>query len=316
MKFQDYKPPFLLRNGHLNTMYSPLFRRQANPPYQRIRVNTPDDDFLDIDLLKGNNKRLAVLCHGLEGSSASQYIMGTARLLHENKWDILAMNYRGCSGEMNRAIRMYHSGATDDLDSALQYIMPDYDEIVLVGFSLGGNLATVYCGERGTALDKKIKALVAVSVPTDLLAGVHQIMKRSNWLYEQRFLNTLRDKVRKKAAQHPNAYPIEELKNIKTIYQFDDTYTAPVSGFRDAADYYKQCSSGQFIPALQLPTLIINALDDPFLPKECYPYQQAAANDNVTLLTPKYGGHVGFVQFGKQAYWEEELILQFINKFS
>lgn len=315
MKQQDYRPPLLLRNGHFNTIYGSIFRQQPALPYQRIRISTPDDDFLDIDRLKGNHRKLAILCHGLEGSSNSQYIIGTARLLHNNGWDIVAMNYRGCSGEMNRQIRMYHSGATDDLELVIQEVQADYDTIALVGFSLGGNLATVYCGQQAEHLNPKIKALVAISVPVDLLAGVHHIMRPANWIYERRFLNSLRAKVRQKAKQHPQAYALDKLSSVKTIYQFDDTYTAPVSGFKDAADYYHKCSAKQFITRLRLPTLLINALDDPFLPDACYPYEEVATNPQVELCTPRYGGHVGFVEFGKGAYWEENKMLEFLSQF-
>ena len=158
-----YTPPLWLRNGHLSTIYPSFFRKQDMAAFRRITITTPDDDFLDVDVLAAGHKRAVLLCHGLEGSSQSQYIHGNARLLSGQNWDILAMNYRFCSGRINKQLTLYHSGATYDLDTVIQYFLPQYDEIVLVGFSLGGNLVLKYCGERGTSLNPKVRKAVAIS---------------------------------------------------------------------------------------------------------------------------------------------------------
>lgn len=313
MSKNEYQPSFLLKNGHFNTIYPTLFRKQQTPSFQRKRIDTPDDDFLDLDWLQNGNKRVAILCHGLEGSSSSKYIIGIANLLSQNNWDVVAMNYRSCSEEMNRQIRVYHSGATDDLQTVIDVVEKDYDEMALVGFSLGGNLSLVYTGQRGQHIHSKIKAVATASVPTNLLAGSLQILKKRNFIYHQKFLRSLREKVRIKSKDHPEVYNNEKLQRVKTLYDFDDIFTGPIGGFKDAKDYYTQCSSGQFIPKIKVPTLIINALDDPFLPKECYPYEEVQSNEYVTLLTPQYGGHVGFVQRGKEFYWSEEKILEFLE---
>ena len=312
MIFTDYKPPFLLRNGHLNTIYAPLFRRQKSLAFIRERLNLPDGDFLDLDFLRANHRRLVILCHGLEGSSSSQYMIGLSSIFHANNWDVLAINYRGCSGEMNRAVRMYHSGATGDLDFVIQSVKHQYDALALVGVSLGGNMVSVYAGQQAENIDPKIKGIVGISVPTNLLAGVHKIMQASNYIYERRFLKSLLTKMRLKARQYPEIFTEEKIRSVRTIYEFDDTFTGPISGFKDAKDYYTKCSSGQFIPKIRVPTLIINALDDPFLPDECYPSKEMISNKFVTLLYPEYGGHVGFVQFGQKHYWEEKIALQFL----
>ncbi|MGK0390448.1 MAG: putative alpha/beta-fold hydrolase [Maribacter sp.] len=313
MNINNYQPSFLLKNGHFNTIYPSLFRKQEALPFQRKRINTPDDDFLDLDLLQNGHRRVAVLCHGLEGSSSSKYIVGVASLLHQNNWDIVAMNYRSCSEEMNKQVRVYHSGATDDLHTVINFIEKDYDEIVLVGFSLGGNLSLVYAGQEGQNINPKIKAVATASVPTNLLAGSLEILKKRNFIYHRKFLVSLRNKVKIKSKDHPHIYNEENLNRVKTLYDFDDIFTGPIGGFKDAKDYYTQCSSGQFIPKIKIPTLIINALDDPFLPKECYPYEEVKGNECVNLMTPKYGGHVGFVKKGSDHYWSEEIILRFLE---
>lgn len=314
MNTEQYIPPFLFRNGHLNTIYSSLFRKLPPPAYKRKRIQTDDDDFLDLDFIQNGNKRIAILCHGLEGSSSSKYIIGIANVLSQNNWDIVAMNYRSCGEEMNKQIRVYHSGATDDLERVVKEVVDDYDEIALVGFSLGGNLSLVYTGERGSSIHPKIKAVATASVPTNLLSGSLEILKPHNFIYHRKFLRTLRQKVKIKSKDHPTIYNDEKLNQVKTLYDFDDIFTGPIGGFKDAKDYYTQCSSGQFIPRIKTPTLIVNALDDPFLPKECYPYEEANQNENINLMTPKYGGHVGFIQKGKKTYWSEDVILDFLEK--
>lgn len=290
-----------------------MFRQTQDLPFQRERFITPDDDFLDIDFLKNGHHRIALLCHGLEGSSDSHYIRGTADILHKNGWDVAAMNYRGCSGEINKQIRMYHSGATDDLEFVFNNIVSHYEEIALVGFSLGGNMVLKYAGEKANEISQKLSSIVAISVPTNLEAGSLHIGKKSNFLYTKKFLSSLVPKMKLKHQQFPEAYDLDKLKGIKTIYDFDDVFTGPIHGFQDAHDYYTKSSSAQFIPLIRVNTLIINALDDPFLPKECFPYKEVSQNSSVQIMDPKYGGHVGFVQKGRKHYWNEIKCEEFLN---
>ena len=207
---------------------------------------------------------------------------------------------------------MYHSGATDDLETIIHHYEADYSEIALVGFSLGGNLVLKYCGENGSQLNTKISKVTATSVPVDLGAGSINISQRHNYIYQKNFLQSLTKKIKAKHQQYPDDIDLSLLKKIKTLYDFDDYYTGPVHGFKDASDYYNQCSSKQFIKDIKIPCLILNALDDPFLPQECYPHKEAKDNKHVQLLTPTYGGHVGFVSKG-ESYWDEKVINQFLN---
>lgn len=307
----SYRPSFLFRSGHFNTVYPSFFRQQSEPPFERKTVGTPDGDFLDIDVLFAGKSRLAILCHGLEGNSASQYIIGTARILSEDGWDVAAMNYRGCSGRPNKQLKMYHSGATDDLDVVYNELSTDYSEVALVGFSLGGNLVLKYLGE--STREAKIKSAVAISVPLDLRAGSINIGKRSNYIYENRFLQSLSKKLKQKKRQFPKDINLDLLKEVKSLYDFDDIYTGPLHGFEDADDYYHQCSSKFFLESITTRTLILNSQDDPFLPEECYLLQDSISNNNLYVLTPKYGGHVGFVLSGNDHSWAELQIAKFLN---
>lgn len=310
----EYSPPLPFKNGHFNTVYSSLFRRVKPLAFQRKRIETPDDDFLDIDVLENGSKKIVVLCHGLEGSSASKYIQAAARLLSKNGYAVAAMNYRFCSGEINRQLITYHSGRTEDLHTVITHLLPDYEAMYLVGFSLGGNLVLKYNGDGIYPLHSKIKASVAISVPVDLHASSIVLQQRQNRLYTWRFLRTLSKKIRLKHQQYPDQVDVGLLKKVKKLIDFDEHYTSQLNGFKDAADYYAQASSKQFLDKISAPTLLINALDDPFLSSSCFPYTQAKNNPYFFLMCPAYGGHVGFISQGEY-YWSELEILSFLNQY-
>ena len=310
----DYTPPFLFKNRHFNTIYSSLFRRIEPVSFKRKRIETSDDDFLDIDFIENGSKKIVILCHGLEGSSDSKYIQATAKLLSKNGYSIAAMNYRFCSGEINRQLNTYHSGKTDDLHAVINYVLPHYDSVYLVGFSLGGNLILKYNGDGLFNLSSKVKASVAISVPVDLKGSSIALQLRENTLYNWRFLRTLSKKMHLKHKQFPDDLEIKSLKLIKNLTDFDEYFTSKINGFKDAQDYYFKASSKQFIPNISKPTLLINAMDDPFLSESCFPVSEAKKNSNFNLMTPHYGGHVGFISKG-DFYWSEHQILNFIESY-
>lgn len=310
----EYKASIIFRNKHLNTIYPTLFRKIKNLDFQRDRIKTTDNDFIDIDWSKVNSKKLLVLFHGLEGSSNGQYIKGMCRIFNKNSWDVVAMNYRGCSGEINKTSRFYHGGATEDIDYLINHIEKDYEEIVLVGFSLGGNMLLKYLGDGTYKLNHKINASAAVSVPCDLKSAMENLGKKRNFIYSKRFLNALKKKVMLKKRLFPNEISDENLKTIKSLKDFDDKYTAPIHGFKDAYDYYNKCSCKQFLKDIKIPTLVINALDDPFLTTECFPFKEVESNENLSLLIPKHGGHVGFSSLREENYWTEKKVLEFMLK--
>jgi hypothetical protein len=312
----SYTPPSLLFNKHLETIYPSLIRKVHGIVYQRERITTPDDDFLDLDWLKQKSKKLIILSHGLEGNSQRSYMKGMASLFYQQGYDVLAWNYRGCSEEINRKIRFYHSGATDDLDHVVKHSATlGYSEINLIGFSLGGNLTLKYMGEKSSELDPLIKKGIAFSVPLNLHSSCIEISKATNWVYNQRFLKSLKAKVISKAKQMEeiNTGP---LNSIRSLIEFDDQYTAPIHGFKNALDYYQQCSSIRFIESIQRPTLIVNAQNDPFLSTDCYP-DHLHDHPYLKFEYPSRGGHVGFALFNQNGiYWSELRALQFVRSAS
>jgi predicted alpha/beta-fold hydrolase len=316
---QDFKtkylPPFFLFSPHLETIYPSLLRRVTLAPYVRERITTPDDDFLDLDWLARGSGKVAIISHGLEGNSRRPYMKGMAKALHGNGFDVVAWNFRGCSDEMNRQLRFYHSGATDDLDTVVRHVIKNkhYNEVFLVGFSLGGNLSLKYLGERTVA--DQIKKAVVFSVPMDLKTSCEKISIAGNRIYSNRFLKSLKGKIIIKARQRKDV-DTSKLARIKTLLEFDDCYTAPLHGFRDALEYYTKCSSIHFVEHIKIPTLIINTLNDPFLSRECFP--EAALKDHpfVELQILPRGGHVGFAQLNKNGlYWSEQRALEFLSEF-
>ena len=316
IKQPNYKPPFLLRNGHLNTFYPYLFRKKPALFVNRQRFTTEDDDFYDVDWSPRKFSRLVVLLHGLEGSSNSQYIVGTTKALLDHKWDVAAINFRSCSGEMNRQLKMYHSGFTEDLHHFVEQIQGEYDEICIAGFSLGGNVTMKYLGDQKYTISNKIIAIAGPAVPCDLEGGSVRITEGQNHLYEKRFLETLKSKLIHKNKLFPDHVDLSNLKRLKTLWDFDEYYTSTLHGFEDAKDYYKQCSSLPFLKNINIPALMINALDDSFLSESSFPYDIAKKNSNLFLITPKHGGHVGFTTFGSLYYWNEIQIVAFFEKYS
>ena len=310
-----YQSPWFLSYGHLQTLLPHLLRRVGAVTYQRERVDTLDHDFLDLDWIRTGSRRLAVLAHGLEGDSTRHYMLGMVNALTKRAWDAVAWNARGCSGEPNRVLRFTHSGATEDLQTVLSHILStcDYSEIALIGFSLGGNLTLKYVGERGRHLDPRIRAAVAFSVPCDLRSSSIQLAKPANRIYMCRFLATLHKKIRALMKTMPGKIDDQGYEKMRTFKDFDDRYTAPIHGFEDAEDYWRQCSCKPYLKDIQIPALLVNARNDPFLAAPCYPIGEAKENPNLYLEMPVAGGHVGFVGFNHdREYWSETRAASFL----
>lgn len=252
-----------------------------------------------------------IISHGLEGNTSRAYIKGMALAFYHQRFDVLTWNFRGCSGEVNKQLRFYHSGATDDLDCVVHHaIRKGYKEICLIGFSLGGNMTLKYLGEKDAV--PEIKKATVFSVPMDLHSSCKKISKPSNWIYSNRFLNSLKTKVVAKSGMRKEL-DVTDIHRIKTLIDFDDRYTAPLHGFLNAVDYYDRCSSIHFVESIKIPTLIVNAKNDPFLSDTCYPNQQLKGHSYVRFEDPGFGGHVGFAQFSKNGlYWSEERALSFM----
>lgn len=316
MPLLPHQPALPFRHPHLSTIYPTVFRRVPPVAYDRERITTPDGDFLDIDWSRVGSARVALVIHGLEGDSHRAYMQGMVRALNRRGWDVAALNLRGCSGTPNRRLRFYHSGATEDVETAVAHVCEQaYRTLALVGFSLGGNLVLKYLGEQGTAVPAIVQAAVALSVPVDLLGCADALERPGNVVYRWRFLRQLRATVEAKAAQFPDAISTAAFSHIRSLRDFDEHYTAPLHGFAGATDYYTQASSLPLLPSIAVPALLINAANDPFLSASCYPETAAARHAALTLCTPRYGGHVGFVQPNKAGeYWSEIIAGQFLQQ--
>jgi hypothetical protein len=312
LQSSSYQRPNYLFNGHLETVYPAIFRQVELSPTSKERVETHDGDFLEIDWHQQGNSKLVVISHGLEGNSSRAYILGMAKEALRNGFDVLAWNYRGCGEVLNRKAIFYHSGATYDLDTIIQHASPKYEEISLIGFSLGGNLTLKYLGEKRERTPK-IKKGVAISVPLDLGSSCDQISKTAFGLYTKRFLKTLQQKVEKKAKLFPAEFDLTKFATIQTLRDFDDTFTGPLHGFCDAEEYYQTNSSLQFLPDISVSTLVINAQNDPFLSPICFPSDLAKKLDQVNFEFPKHGGHVGFMcADSNKTFYSETRAVEFI----
>lgn len=309
-----YTPPIWSFNGHFDTIFPALFRQvKLDKTPKEIALSTLDNDSFDIDYYDNSSNKTIILSHGLEGHSKRPYILGMVKKFHQKGWNVIAWNYRGCNGKMNNSIKSYHSGFTQDLKVVINFAdRPDVDHISLIGFSLGGNLSLRYLG-ADQEVNLKITSAVVLSVPLDLHYSSLQIGKKSNFFYSKRFLRTLKKKVREKAILFQEL-DVSHLHKIKDLKTFDDHFTAPMHGYKDALDYYESCSALFILNEIKVPTLIINAINDPFLPKECYPFAILEKSSIVHLETPKNGGHVGFyAKNGNGFYWSENRAYQFIE---
>jgi predicted alpha/beta-fold hydrolase len=315
-----YQPPFGFGNGHLQTIVSSLFRGVSTKPYQRERLETADNDFLDLDwsLVDADDnsdaekKSLVVLCHGLEGNTYRPYMLGMVKAFNEQGVDSLALNFRSCSGVTNRKIRFYHSGETSDLLHVIKHAEgKGYRTIFLVGFSLGGNVMLTFLGRESECVPNCVKRAVAFSVPCDLAGSSKQLSTLTNKIYMWRFIRDLRSKLEVKEKLFPELISLDGYDSVKTFEHFDNRYTAPIHGFDDAEDYWQKSSSAQFLDDIKVPTLLINAADDPFLSESCFPYEQANRSEYFNLEVPSSGGHVGFVNFNDNSYWSEQRALEF-----
>ena len=312
-----YSPPPGFANGHVQTIVAALCRRVGLVTRERERISTPDADFLDLDWdTTRHAKRLAILTHGLEGHSRDPYIQGMATALQKAGWDTLAWNFRGCSGEPNRLLRSYHSGETGDLDAVIRHALATgrYDEIALVGFSLGGNVTLKYLGDLAAEVDPRITGAVVFSVPRDLAASSRQLERKSNEVYMRRFIVRLAVKIRQKMKAFPGELDDAKLDGMRTFREFDGAYTAPMHGFADAEDYWRRSSSNSVLPRIAIPALMVNALDDPFLAPECFPEQAARDSASFHLESPRHGGHIGFLTFNlRNEYWSETRAVKFLE---
>jgi predicted alpha/beta-fold hydrolase len=308
--------PRYLFNGHLQTIVPSALRKVRGLTYERERLETVDGDFLDLDWVDRGSKRLVVITHGLEGDSYRPYVLGTAKLFARQGWDVLAWNCRSCSGEMNRAFRLYNHGEIGDIDAVIRQALRTrhYEEIALVGFSMGGNITLKYLGVHGKDAPQVITSAAVFSAPTNLRSSALRLDAASNSFYKKRFLKKLSHKVRLKAEQHPGRLDVSRLAAVQVWRDFDEAFSAALGGYRDADDFYEQASAVRFMPGIQIPVLLVNAQNDPILTPECAPTELAKAHPRIFLETPRTGGHVGFMVAGDEFTWAERRALEFVSR--
>ena len=321
-----YVSPWWLPGGHLQTLYAVPFARRARVSYRRERWETPDADFVDLDWLtpdaaglssQGSAERtpLVVLFHGLEGCSGSHYAHALMAAVGAMGWHGVVVHFRGCSGSANRLPRAYHSGDGAELDWMLRRLRAHHSApVYAAGVSLGGNVLLKWLGERGPEASGIVARAAAVSAPVDLMAAGDALGRGFNLVYTRVFLSTLKKKSLEKLEAHPGIYEAAHVRRAGTLRAFDNVVTAPLHGFRDTDDYWTRASSKPLLKHIAVPTLMVNARNDPFLPESALP-RRSEVSPAVTLDFPAEGGHVGFVSgpFPGNLAWLPNRILDFFG---
>ena len=321
-----YTPAWWVPGAHARTLWGKLVRRLP-PVVTRVeRWPTGDGDEIELHRLEPLSTRAAhggrlLVLHGLEGTIRSHYLQGLLALAQRRGWSADALIFRTCNGEVTRARRLYHSGETTDLDRVVRRLVRSHpgEALALVGFSLGGNVLLKWLGEQGQGAPKEVRGAAAVSVPYDLERGSRFIERGFARVYTRHFLRTLRSKARLKLARDPDLFDGSALERARTLFEFDDVVTAPVHGFEDAADYYRRSSSLRFLTAINRPTLLLSAYDDPFLPADVLDEVERRAHENrcLTVEFHQRGGHVGFIA-GRvpwsPRYYAEERVMAFLDR--
>lgn len=310
-----FRPAWWLPSAHLQTLWPTLFRHRPRPATRRERLELPDGDFLDLDWVGGDRGPLVVLFHGLEGSLASPYIRGMLHVIERRGWRGVLMSFRGCSGEMNRLARSYHSGDTGDMAWLFEQLRrrEPATPTAAIGYSLGGNALLKWLGEGRHASHPDLA--VAVSVPFDLANAADRLQRGLSRLYQWWLLRSLRRSLRAKMAAGLVPESLADPDTLTDFWRFDDQVTAPLHGFRDVHDYYARCSSRRYLAGIEVPTLLLQARDDPFLDGDGLP-GAAELPPAVRLELSDRGGHVGFIAADglRSRYWLEQRIIEFLER--
>lgn len=303
--------------SHLQTVCG-AFGPRPQVAFQRTRWELPDGDFLDVDEVPGDpGAPILIVLHGLEGSTRAT--LGLVEQARKRGWGALAINFRSCSGELNRLRRSYHGGETGDLAWVIDRIVKRDPgrSIVCAGLSLGGNVLLKYLGERGAEVPPQVRAAVAISAPVDLKASAYALDHGFARLYGGRLVKSLKRKALAKLERFPDLADRRALLRVRTLRDFDDLVTGPVHGFKDAEAYWAASSAAQFLPRIKRPTLLINARNDPFLPAQYLPRPEQVANPFLTMEFPASGGHLGFVSGWwpwRPVMWADERAVEFLSQ--
>ena len=305
----------LFRNPHVATIAGNFWRRPESEkqwPVEAVVYETEPDVRVLVHSQRPTlePKGELILVHGLEGSSVSGYARSMVHAALERGWATHRFNMRGCGGSDELAVSGYHAGQTSDLLAVLRERRRASSlPIFVIGFSLGGNVVLKLAGELAEAAGDLLAGVCAVSTPIDLAACVAALGKPRNFIYQGRFLNRLKDRIRRKNRQAPDVYTLEHLPKIRTIEEFDDHYTARLFGFGTAANYFRTQSSNQFLERIRVPTLLVQAKDDPLVPFPIFEHAAIGSNPFLTLLAVEHGGHLGFLSRGKARFWLDGTVL-------
>ena len=316
-----YSPAWWLPGAHAQTMWGKLFRREAPQPTERIRWNTADGDFVDLHRMPSAEPeapRLLIL-HGLEGPIRSHYAQGLLSEARRRGWTADMLIFRSCGDELNVTRRFYHSGETTDLSFVVDRILSESpaQPLLVAGVSLGGNVLLKYLGEKKDAVSPQLKAAAAISVPYDLARSSRHINRGFAKVYQRHFIRSLKRKTIAKLERFPDLVDREKLSRIRTMYEFDEFLTAPLHGFAGADDYYARSSSLGWLHRISIPTLLFNAMDDPFMPPNVLEDVRKVATSNPALEIdfPAHGGHAGFIAGSnpwRPFYYAERRVCEFL----
>ena len=307
------KRPSLYFNAWMETLVPYFTRKKNQVSYERERLELKDGDFLDLDWVKNGSNCLFVISHGFEGDSKDHFIEELA--VHYKEADLLVWHYRSCSGELNRLPRFYDQGDIQDVDAVINHgrKLGNYEQIFLVGFSMGGNLVINYLGSD---IEHGVKGGVVFSAPMDLAAASQKLQQGANRWIEKSFVRKFKKKIERKAEVFPTLFDLEKLENVNSLEELLAGFVLPHSGYPSTPEFYKKWSSRQFIPKIDTPLLIVNAKNDPLLTKHCYPVDLCEKSETVFLEVPRYGGHMGFSSPKEGKPWFVHRIVSFFNEES
>jgi uncharacterized protein len=310
----------LLRNPHILTILANFARRRLDtarfPVVEKLYRTDPEAQVLVHEQRPcGEAQGEIIMVHGLEGSSGAGYIRSMSQLALENGFAVHRANMRSCGGTESLCKTMYHAGLTSDTLSLVREIREQHRRpIYLIGYSLGGNVSLKLAGELGTKANGLLDAVIAISTPIDLAASVRQMSRLENRIYESRFVSRLKQRIRRRALSLPGIYDTSLLDKCSTVYEFDDKITAPFFGFGTADNYYATQSSNQYLDRIRIPTLLIQAKDDPLIPFEIFDHPGIRDNPNIRLVAVEHGGHLGFLANRAPRFWVDRVVLRWLEE--
>lgn len=317
IEHSTYSAPFLFQNAHLHTVFPSFFRNAEEVQYERERFDTPDGDYLYLDWAKCGKpcKELIIVSHGLCGHSHRHYVLSLIQAMNRIDLDAVTWNYRGTGQTDNKLLKLTTNNSSDELDWVTRHCIATggYKRVYLIGYSMGGNITMLYLAREAHTLPPEVGGGVIFCGTIDLPASNAKLNTPIGKLYTKHFLRKLERNLQKKKEQYPDQIDLKPLAEVDTFAQFDDLYTAPLMGFRNATDYWETASACSWLHQLQVPVLLVNPKDDPFLDGKCYPIAEAEANPNLYLEMPDNGGHCGFMSPKGEEWWPARRTREFLN---